>query len=78
VACSGTALALLLTEDAVVIGGVMVIVIAVGPKVRAFKPSRQRRIFKGTTSFRGEVQQLAPCRKNLRHVSDPLRYDRRY
>jgi hypothetical protein len=31
----------------VILGGVMVIVLAIGPKVREFKPGRERWMFKG-------------------------------
>jgi hypothetical protein len=57
----------------VVLGGLLVIVIAIEPKVRGFKPDRGRWIFKGdktssTTSFGGEVRPAVPRRKILRHV----------
>jgi hypothetical protein len=31
----------------IVLGGVMVIVLAIGPKVREFKPGREQWLFKG-------------------------------
>jgi hypothetical protein len=45
----------------VTLDGVMAIVIGIAPKFRAFKPGRQRWIFKGdktrtTSSFEGEVK----------------------
>jgi hypothetical protein len=47
-------------KRAVVLGGIVIIVLAIGPKVRGFKPSRGRYIFKGdinsTTSFGGHVK----------------------
>jgi hypothetical protein len=56
----------------------MVIVLATGPKVRVFKPSRGRWTFKGdkirgTTSFEGEVKPSTPCRKILRNVKELYR-----
>jgi hypothetical protein len=50
------------------LGGLMIIVIATGPKVRCFKPGQGRWIFKGdnirlTSSFGGEVTLWVPCRK---------------
>jgi hypothetical protein len=56
--------------------GLVVTVLAIGPKVRGFKPSREQRIFKGDkirrmTSFGGEIKPSAPCRKILQHVTDP-------
>jgi hypothetical protein len=35
------------SSDAVVLGGVMVIMFAIGPKIHGLKPSRQQWIFKG-------------------------------
>jgi hypothetical protein len=54
----------------------VVIVLAIGPKVRGFKPGRGRRIFKGDkirnkTSFGGAVKPSARLRKILRNVKDP-------
>jgi hypothetical protein len=48
-------------------------VLAIGPKVRGFKPDRGRWIFKirSTTSFGGQVKPWPPCRKILRHVKEP-------
>jgi hypothetical protein len=66
-----------------VLGGLVVIVFANGPKVRGFKPGRGRWIWKVikircTTSFGGEVKPSAPCRKILRHVKDPWGVRQRY
>jgi hypothetical protein len=51
----------------VALGGLVVIVLVIGPKIRGFKPGRIR----GTPSFGGEVKPSVPCRKILRHVKDP-------
>jgi hypothetical protein len=54
----------------------VIIVLAIGPKVRGFKPRQGRWIFNGdkicsTTSFRGGgVKLSAPC-KILWHVKEP-------
>jgi hypothetical protein len=50
----------------------MVSMLAIGPKVRCFKPGRGRWILRAikiciTTSFGGDVKPSATC-KNLRHV----------
>jgi hypothetical protein len=52
----------------VALSGLVVTVIATGPRVRGFKPGRGRWIFKGdkirsTTYFLGGVKTSAPCRK---------------
>jgi hypothetical protein len=52
------------------------IVLAIGSKVRGFKPGRGPCILRAieiriTTSFKGEVKPSAPCRKILRHVNEP-------
>jgi hypothetical protein len=65
----------------VVLVGVMVIVLAIGSKVRGLKPGRQRLISKAInipskTSFGDGAKPSAPCRKILRHVKDPFKYDR--
>ena len=54
--------------------GLGVSVLASCNRVRGFKPSRSRRIFRAkkilsTTSFGGEVKPSVPCR-NLRHIKD--------
>jgi hypothetical protein len=61
------------------LGGVVVSVLATGPKDRGFKPSLSDgflRVIKtcSTPSFRWEVKAEAPCHKILEHVKDPLRY----
>jgi hypothetical protein len=62
------------------LGGLVVIVLAIGPKVHGFKPGRGRHIFKGdkirrTTVFGGQVQPSVPC-KIMRHVKNPHKYER--
>jgi hypothetical protein len=57
-------------------GGLVVSVLAIGPKVHGFKPGHGRCIFKGDkilsmTSFGEEVKPSAACRNILRHVRDP-------
>jgi hypothetical protein len=62
----------------------MVIVLAIGRKVRGFKSVRVRWLltaikFRSATYFgRGDrgVKPSAPCRKIIRHAKDDLRYDR--
>jgi hypothetical protein len=61
--------------------GVVVSVLATGPKGRGFKPGRGDgflRVIKihSTPSFRWEVEPEVPRRKILRHVPHPLRYFR--
>jgi hypothetical protein len=53
----------------------MVSVLAIGPKVRVFKPGRGDGFLRAITirskpSFRGEVKPEAPCRNILRHVKN--------
>jgi hypothetical protein len=65
----------------VVLGGVMVTVLAIGPRVRASVPAESDGFLRAikircTTSFGGEVKSPAPCRKILRNIKDTLRYDR--
>jgi hypothetical protein len=60
------------------LAGVIVSVLAIGPKVRRFKPSRGdgflRAIkIRSTSSFTGEVNPEAPCRKILRLVKNRLK-----
>jgi hypothetical protein len=58
-----------LNYSLVVFDGVMVIVLAIGSKVRGFKTGLARWIkVYSTTYFEGEEKPLAPCRKLLRHV----------
>jgi hypothetical protein len=59
----------------------VVSVLATGPKDRGFKPGRGdgflRAIkMRSTPSFGWEVKPEVPCRKILRHVKDPLTYQR--
>jgi hypothetical protein len=62
--------------------GLMVIVLAIGPRVCGFKQGRERWIFKGNKNSyhyffkKGEVKPSVPCREILRHVKYPFRYDR--
>jgi hypothetical protein len=53
-------------------GGVMVSMLAIGPKVRGFKPGRDDGFLtitiRSTPFFGGQVKALAPCLKILRHV----------
>jgi hypothetical protein len=56
-------------------------VLDTGPKGRGFKPGRGdgslRAInIRSTSSFGWEVKPEVPCRKILRHVKDPLTYQR--
>jgi hypothetical protein len=60
--------------ETIAIGGLVVIVLATGPKVS--KPAENDGLLRAikipnTTSFAGEVKPAAPCRKILRHVKDP-------
>jgi hypothetical protein len=59
----------------------MVIMIAIAPKVRGFKPAESdgflRAIkIRSTTSFGEEVRRSTPCRKILRQGKNLLRHDR--
>jgi hypothetical protein len=47
------------------LGGLVVSVLATGPKVRGFKPDGFLRVIKicSTTSFGGEVKPSVPCRR---------------
>jgi hypothetical protein len=60
------------------LGGVVVSVLATGPKYRRFKPGRGNGFLRAikissTPSFGGEVKPQIPYRKSLRHFKDPLR-----
>jgi hypothetical protein len=51
----------------------MVIMIAIGPKVRGFERGRGRWILRpiqirSTTFFGGEIKPTIPCRKILQHI----------
>jgi hypothetical protein len=61
-------------DSMVALGGLVVIVLAIGPKVRVFKPGRAPWIFNGykirsTTSFGWEVKPSVPCRTILRKTT---------
>jgi hypothetical protein len=63
------------------LGGVVVSVLSTGRKGHGFKPGRgdgflRTKKFRSTHSFGWEVKPEAPCRKILRHVKDPLTYQR--
>jgi hypothetical protein len=67
--------------EQVVLGCVMFILLAIGPKVRGFKPGRGRWVFKGDTNpqhvfLRKGIKPSVPCRKILRHVKDRFRCER--
>jgi hypothetical protein len=67
----------------VVIFGVMVSMLSIGPKVSWFNPDQERWIFKGENIcnmpfFGGEVKPSAPSCKILLHVKNPLKYEQRY
>jgi hypothetical protein len=60
----------------VILGGVMVIVIAIGPGVAGSNPAERdgalRAIkFRSRTSIEGEAKSSAPCRKVVLHIKDP-------
>jgi hypothetical protein len=59
----------------VAVGGLVVIVLAVGYKVCPAKDDGFLRAIKvrSTTSFGQEVKPAVPCRKILRHVKDPYK-----
>jgi hypothetical protein len=54
------------------LGGLVVIVLAIGPEVRGFKPGREKWTLRAIkiTSFGEEVKPSTPCRNILRHVKD--------
>jgi hypothetical protein len=61
------------------LGGVLVSVLATGPKSRGFKPDRgdgflRAMKIRSTTSFGWEVKPEVPRCKILRYVKDSLRY----
>jgi hypothetical protein len=63
--------------EPVVLDGLVVSVLAIGPKVCGLKPSRGRWTFKddkisSTPSFVGEVKPSASCCKILRYVKEPF------
>jgi hypothetical protein len=59
----------------------MVIVIAFDTRFAGSNPAEDDRYLmaikiRSMTSFGGEVKPMTQCRKILRHVKDPLKYDR--
>jgi hypothetical protein len=65
----------------VVLGGVMIIVLAIGQRLACSNPTENNEFLRAikirsTTSVVGEVKTSAPCRKILRHVKNSLRYYR--
>jgi hypothetical protein len=63
------------------LGGVVVSVLTTGPKGRGFKPGRGDGFWRAikirsTPSFGWKVKPEVPRRKILRHVKDPLMYQR--
>jgi hypothetical protein len=63
------------------LGGVVISVLAAGPKGRGFKPGLGDEFLRAikirsTPSFGWEIKPEVPCSKILRHVIDPLRYFR--
>jgi hypothetical protein len=63
------------------LGGVMVSVLAIGSKVRGFKPGRVRWILReikirSTTFFGWEVKHSVTYRKILQHAKDPAGMNR--
>jgi hypothetical protein len=54
----------------------MVILLAIGPKIRELKPDRERwiltaKVIRSTTSFGGEVKPAVQFLKILQHVKNP-------
>jgi hypothetical protein len=70
-----------MTDASLVTGGVVVSVLATGPKGRGFKPGwgdgflRVMKV-RSTPSFAWEVKPEVPCHTILWHVKDPLTYQR--
>jgi hypothetical protein len=58
--------------------GLVVSVLAIGPKVRGFKPSLGDVFLRSMTFLRREVMPSAPCRKVLRRVREPFEVSNRY
>jgi hypothetical protein len=61
--------------SSVFLGGVIVIVLAIGPKVRGFKPGRARWIFKGGKSpqhtfLRKGSEAVGPMSNSFRYVKE--------
>jgi hypothetical protein len=62
------------------LGGVMVNVLDIGPKVRVLKPGRGDGFLRAikircTTSFGRKLKPEVPCRKILRHVKEFYEYE---
>jgi hypothetical protein len=71
------------TYDLVVLGGVMVSVFAIGPKVRGFKPGRGDGLLRAikirsTPSFGGEVKPNAHVIRTYAMLENPSKYGQRY
>jgi hypothetical protein len=67
----------------VVLGGLLVFVLAIGPMFVDSHPAEDDRLLRSitirsTTYFRGEVKPSAPCREILWYVKDPCRVWQRY
>jgi hypothetical protein len=66
------------------LGGVMVSVLAIGPKVRWFNPGRGDEILRmikirSTPSFEWQVKPEAPSRNIVRHIQNSLgKYEQKY
>jgi hypothetical protein len=63
--------------------GVMVSVLVIRPRVRAFTPGQGDGLLiaikiRSTPSFGEEVKQEAPCRNILRHIKITCKYERKY
>jgi hypothetical protein len=63
------------------LGGVVASVLATGPKGCGFKPGRGYGVLRetkirSTPSFGWEVKPEDPCRTILRHIKDPLTFQR--
>jgi hypothetical protein len=68
-------------QCSVALGGLVVSVLAIGLKIRGFRPGRGRWNFRAIkirsrTSFGGEVKPSAPCRKISGYVKEPPEYER--
>jgi hypothetical protein len=59
----------------VTLGGLTVIVLATGPKVRRIKPSQEQWIFKGDKSYLGGVMVNVPAAEPKVHRLKPCRGD---
>lgn len=64
-------------QASVVLGGLVIGVLTIGPKFRGFKPGRGQSVLReikarSTSPFGQEAKPSAPCRKILLHVKDPF------